>query len=147
MGTIEPTDLTEFHKETGDAWDETAANYERGEAEETAFLRSGGSSLMEPERHILGDLSSWCGRAIHLQCSGGQEALSLLRQGAKEVVGVDISPRMIGVARRKAEALGANASWYLADVLETPHELDGTADLVYTGRGALPWMMDIATTC
>jgi SAM-dependent methyltransferase len=143
MGTAEPVDLTAFHKETGAAWDETAANYERDAAEDTALLRAGGSSLMEPERLVLGDLSPWCKRAVHLQCSGGQEALSLLRQGASEVVGVDISPRMIGVARRKGEALGAPAAWYVADVLETPLELDGTADLVYTGRGALPWIMDI----
>jgi len=136
-------DLTALHAETGAAWDETAANYERDLAEDTAFLREGGSTLLAPERRILGDLSAWCGRAIHLQCSGGNDALSLLQLGAKEIVGVDISPRMIGVARRKGEALEAPASWVCSDVLETPHELDGTADLVYTGRGALPWIIDI----
>ncbi len=30
-----------------------------------------------------------------------------------------------------------------SDVLHTPSSLDGTADLVYTGRGALNWIMDI----
>lgn len=50
---------------------------------------------------------------------------------------------MIGVARRKSDALSAPATWYHADVLDTPHDLDGTADLVYTGRGALPWIMDL----
>jgi SAM-dependent methyltransferase len=58
-------------------------------------------------------------------------------------VGVDISERMIDCAREKSEGLGAPAQWYCCDVLETPHELDGTADLVYTGRGALYWLMDI----
>ena len=42
-----------------------------------------------------------------------------------------------------AKRWGAPASWYRCDVLETPAELDGTADLVYTGRGALNWIMDI----
>ena len=43
----------------------------------------------------------------------------------------------------KSDALGARARWVRADVLETPHDLDGTADLVYTGRGALCWMTDL----
>jgi len=63
--------------------------------------------------------------------------------GAAEVVGVDISEKMIAVAQRKTAALGAPASWYCCDVLDTLHALDGTADLIYTGKGALPWMMDL----
>ena len=50
---------------------------------------------------------------------------------------------MIDCARRKSDALGAPATWIRCDLLDTPHELDGTADLVYTGRGALNWLMDI----
>ena len=131
------------HQETGDAWDQAAAMYERKEADDIAGLRSGGSTLLAPEQRILGDLRPWCRKAIHLQCAGGTDTFSLLAQGAQEVVGTDISPRMIGVAQRKAEALGAPASFFVCDTIEMPHEFDGTADLVYTGRGALPWMMDI----
>src|SRR5207245_955119 len=36
--------------------------------------------------------------------------------------------------------LGAAATWIEADALETPDELNGSADLVYTGKGALPWI-------
>ena len=50
---------------------------------------------------------------------------------------------MIAVARAKSDALHAPATWFRCDVLDTPHELDGTADLVYTGRGALPWLHDM----
>jgi hypothetical protein len=28
-------------------------------------------------------------------------------------------------------------------VLDTPHDLDGTADLLYTGRGSLMWLQDL----
>ena len=73
----------------------------------------------------------------------GADTLSLLAQGAHEVVGTDISPRMIAVARRKGEAIDARGTFHVCDTLEVPHNLEGTADLVYTGRGALPWMMDI----
>ena len=59
------------------------------------------------------------------------------------MVGVDISDVHIANARRISEALGAPATWYRCDILDTPHELDGTADLVYTGRGALGWLHDL----
>jgi SAM-dependent methyltransferase len=136
-------DTSSLHQDNRAAWDLTAAIYERDEAENIALLKDGGSSLLPPEQEVLGDLGKWCRRAIHLQCAGGLDTLSLLRQGAQEVVGLDISPRMIASARRKSAALGANASWYCCDVLSAPVELDGTADLVHTGRGALNWMMDL----
>jgi SAM-dependent methyltransferase len=132
-----------LHHETGAAWDVTAAIYERDEAEEIALLRSGNISLHPLERRFLRDLGSWCKRAIHLQCAGGSDTLALWKLGAAEVVGVDISEKMITVARRKSIALGAPARWYCCDILDAPQELDGTASLVYTGKGALPWIMDL----
>jgi SAM-dependent methyltransferase len=80
---------------------------------------------------------------IHLQCAGGTESLSLWNMGAGEVVGIDISEKMIEIAQRKSLKLGASACWYCCDVLDTPQELEYTADLVYTGKCALPWIMDI----
>jgi SAM-dependent methyltransferase len=133
----------ERHQENAAAWSVTAAIYERDEEQDIALLKSGGTNLMEPEQRLLGDLSGWCKRAIHLQCSGGLDTLSLWKQGAAEVIGIDISERMIASAQRKSDALNAPASWLCCDVLETPDELNGTADLVHTGRGALLWMMDI----
>jgi SAM-dependent methyltransferase len=131
------------HKETGAAWNVAAAIYERDEEDDITLLRSGSNSLLSPERRFLHDLNIWCERAIHLQCAGGTDTLSLWKMGAGEVVGVDISEKMIAVAQRKSKVLCAPARWYCCDVLDTPHELDNSADLVYTGRGALPWIMDI----
>lgn len=135
--------MREQHDETGRAWDVTAAIYERGVEPDIALLRAGGTTLLAPERRALHDLGDWCGRAIHLQCAGGTDTLSLWKAGAAEVVGIDISPRMVAVAQRKGEELAAPASWHCCDVLDAPPALDGTADLVYTGRGALPWQSDL----
>jgi SAM-dependent methyltransferase len=132
-----------LHKETGVAWNVAAGVYVRDEEDDIAMLRAGGNSLLAPELRILHNLDAWCGRAIHLQCAGGSDTLSLWNLGAAEVIGVDISETMLAVAQRKTSALGAPARWYCCDILDTPHELDATADLVYTGRGALPWMMDL----
>jgi SAM-dependent methyltransferase len=136
-------DTKSLHAANGDAWDQAAAIYEDG-TRDTDFIKEGGNSLLPPERLLLGDLRSWCKRAIHLQCSGGWDAAALIEQGAHEVIGTDISPRMIAIARRRAEALGIPATFHVCDTLEVPHSLDGTVDLVYTGKGALCWMMDIA---
>lgn len=134
---------TEIHQVNKAAWEVTAAKYEAEEEAAIALLRAGGNNLLAPERRFLHDLGAWCRRAVHLQCAGGLDTLSLWRHGAAEVVGIDISERMIASARRKSQRLAAPATWYCCDILATPHTLDGTADLVYTGRGALCWMMDV----
>jgi SAM-dependent methyltransferase len=131
------------HQSNRAAWNEGAAYYTKNLDESIAFLRGGGSSLHPVERANLGDLRAWCGTAIHLQCASGEDTLSLWIEGARRVVGVDISDVQIANARRAAEALNAPAAFYCCDVLETPRELDGTADLVYTGRGALNWLQDL----
>ena len=98
---------------------------------------------MPTDRKVLGDLTGWSTRAIQLQCTAGLETLSLLQQGRQEVIAIDITERMIATARRKTITLGLNAAWYDCDVPDSPAELEGTADLVHTGRGALLWMMDL----
>jgi SAM-dependent methyltransferase len=133
----------ERHQANRAAWNEAAARYAREIEEDVAFIRAGGRSLEAPELRFLTDLAAWCRRAVHLQCAGGRDTLSLWSHGAAEVVGIDISERMIECARRKSALLGAPARWYCCDVLDAPRALDGTADLVYTGRGALCWIMEI----
>jgi SAM-dependent methyltransferase len=139
----ERADVAAMHRANRAAWDEAAERYERWLPEAIQLIRSGGSNLFPVERELLGDLHGRCRRAVHLQCAGGRDTLSLWTQGAAEVVGIDFSPRMLELAARLSEAVGAPANWILADVLDAPAELDGTADLVYTGRGALIWLQDL----
>lgn len=126
------------------AWDLVAAKYAPDVDADVEFLRGGGVSLFPSEVEILGDLSN-CPKAVHLQCSHGLDTLSLLNLGVGAVVGVDLSTSMLALAERKATALGANAKWVHADVLSLPAFLDGVADLVYTGKGALPWVLDVTS--
>ena len=136
-------DTQRFHEANRAAWNEAAQAYAERIDETVAFLRAGGSSLHALERANLRDLAEWCECAIHLQCASGRDTLSLWVEGARRVVGVDISDLHIENARRTAAALGAPATFYRSDVLDAPPELDGTADLVYSGRGALCWLHDI----
>ncbi len=134
-----------MHEANRAGWNEGAIHYTQMVDETIAFLREGNSNLHPIERQNLGDLSSWCKTAIHLQCASGKDTLSLLNEGVERVIGVDISDVHIENARRISAALNAPATWYRCDVLDTPHELDGAADLVYTGRGALCWLHDLET--
>lgn len=139
----ERADVRRMHAANAAAWDEAAERYEGWFDEAVELIRSGGSNLFPIEMGLIGDLHGRCRRAIHLQCAGGRDTLSLWNLGAEEVIGVDISPRMIDLARRLSDAVGAPARWIQADVLDAPAELDGTGDLVYTGRGALIWLHDL----
>jgi len=139
----ERADVRAMHDANRVAWDEAAERYERWLPEAIDLISSGGTNLLPPELELVGDLHGRCARAIHLQCAGGRDTLSLWNLGADSVIGVDFSPRMLELAGRLTAAVGAPARWILADVLDTPHELDGTADLLYTGRGSLIWLQDL----
>src|SRR3954468_1949459 len=139
----ERADVRAMHRSNRAAWDEAAERYEGWFDEAVALIGGGGSNLFPVEEALIGDLHGRCRRAIHLQCAGGRDSLSLWNLGADEVVGVDFSPRMVDLARRLSDAVGAPARWIEADVLDTPAELDRTGDLVYTGRGALIWVQDL----
>jgi SAM-dependent methyltransferase len=139
----ERADVRAMHAANRSAWDEAAERYERWLPEAIELIRSGGTNLLEPELELIGDLHGRCPRAIHLQCAGGRDSLSLWNLGAEEVVGIDFSPRMIDLAERLTAAVAAPARWIVCDVLDAPHDLDGTADLLYTGRGALMWLQDL----
>lgn len=139
----EEADTAGWHAANRIAWDEAAERYEGWFDEAVQLIRAGGSNLFPVEHDLIGDLHGRCRRAIHLQCAGGRDTLSLWNLGADEVVGVDFSPLMLDLARRLTAATRAPATWVEADVLAVPHELDGTADLLYTGRGSLMWLGDL----
>ncbi len=139
----ELADIPGMHAANRAAWDEAAEDYERRLAGSIELLRGGGSSLLPVETRLIGDLHGRCRRAVHVQCAGGEDTLSLLRLGADEVVGIDFSPRMLDLARRLADAVGTPARWVEADMLDLPHDLDGTADLVFSGRGSIMWVQDL----
>jgi SAM-dependent methyltransferase len=138
-----PDEVRERHAANRIGWNEGAAHYTARWDETLAFLRAGGSNLHPIERENLGDLRTWYARAVHLQCASGCDTLSLWNEGVAQVVGVDLSDVQIANARRLSDALNAPATWYCCDVLDTPHDLDGWADLVYTGRGSLCWLHDL----
>ena len=105
------------------------------------FFAKGGSLLREHELAAAGDVNGF--HLCHLQCGSGEETLSWANAGA-HVTGVDISPKQIELANRKAEAAGISADFLASDVSNRPEALAPESfDIVYTGGGALVWLPDL----
>lgn len=142
-----PAEVKRRHDANRVAWNEGAAHYRAELADTVAFIRAGRSNLHPIERanfkRLTGPLADWCESAVHLQCASGRDTLSLYNEGVPNVVGVDISDVHIETAKQTSAQLGVPATWHACDILDTPDTLNASADLVYTGRGALCWLHDI----
>ena len=102
-----------------------------------------GSSLADAERDLLGPLLACSPQVVHLQSGHGLDDVALVRAGARSVVGVDYSQVAAGAAQRRADELDVRCRYVVGEVPAVP--LAGaSADLVYTGKGALIWMPDLA---
>lgn len=142
------TEASHIHAENALAWDQTRSWYEDHVKRAAPTLAAGGTTLHPVEQRILSGLpplGDWCERAVHLQCAAGLDTHSLRNHGARTCVGVDISTELIDVARTLSRRLDLenSVSFVRADVVDLPSELLGTADLVYTGKGAVHWMHDL----
>jgi ubiquinone/menaquinone biosynthesis methyltransferase len=72
-------------------------------------------------------------RALDLACGTGDITFGLASAGAR-VMGLDITPRMIELARRKRAAASATAHFLVGDMMTLPFP-DGCFDIVTTGYG------------
>ena len=97
--------------------------------------------LADYERREVGPVE---GRSLlHLQCHFGLDTLSWARLGAV-VTGVDFSPAAIVAARALAAELEIPATFVESELSRLPEALDAEFDVVYTSRGVLGWLPDIA---
>jgi SAM-dependent methyltransferase len=123
-------------------WDAWTAVHEGGEFYDLAGFREGGIRLRDEEIEAVGDVR---GRSLlHLQCHFGIDTLSWARLGAT-VTGADFSPAAVRLARELAIELGfPEARFVESNVYDLPTNLADTFDVVYTSRGVLGWLPDIA---
>ncbi|MGH2464533.1 MAG: class I SAM-dependent methyltransferase [Candidatus Limnocylindrales bacterium] len=110
---------------------------------DVASFRSGehGIRLSDYETAEVGSVE---GKSLlHLQCHFGMDTLSWARLGAT-VTGADFSPAGVAAARALAAELEIPATFVIANLYDLPGELDGQFDVVYTSKGVLGWLPDIA---
>ena len=124
------------------AWDEASSKYVR-EYAETLAIAANGSSLLDTERELLRDVLQRSPRVVHLQSGNGTDDVALIRAGARSVVGLDFSDVAVRAAQRRAIDLDVPCRYIVAALPGAPLTT-GSVDLVYTGKGALIWMPDLA---
>jgi SAM-dependent methyltransferase len=79
---------------------------------------------------------------VHLQSGNGIDDVALVRAGARSVIGVDYSEVAVAAAQRRAIQLGVPCRYVVA-VLPGAPLASASADVVYTGKGALIWLPDL----
>ena len=122
-------------------WDELVGIHAASDHYDVEGFKAGGITLRDYE---LADVGSVEGKALlHLQCHFGLDTLSWARLGAR-VTGVDFSEKAVELARSIAQEAGIDATFVCSDVDSLPDHLDGSFDVVYTSRGVVNWLPDIA---
>lgn len=123
-------------------WDAWTAVHASGDFYDLARFRAGGVRLRSDEIAAVGDVTGK--RLLHVQCHFGIDTFSWARLGAA-VTGVDFSPAAIRLAGHLAVDLGFPSARFIeSNVYDLPNVLDETFDVVYTSRGVLGWLPDIA---
>ncbi|MFF4183650.1 class I SAM-dependent methyltransferase [Streptomyces sp. NPDC001691] len=91
------------------------------------------------------DLGDLAGRdVLHLQCHLGTETMAFAARGAR-TVGLDLSGASVSAARNLAAEAGLDVEYVQANVYDAAQALDGRRfDVVYTGKGALCYLPDLA---
>ena len=124
------------------AWESASAKHVR-EYEALLVQARSSSSLFERELDLLRPLLASSPAVVHLQSGHGLDDVALVAAGARLVIGVDYSEVAATAAQRRADELGVNCRYVIAEVPGAPLG-DECADLLYTGKGALIWMRDLA---
>lgn len=121
---------------------ETASQKHVREYDELLAEAASESSLTDTERLLLREILARAPEVVHLQSGHGLDDVALVGAGARSVIGVDYSEVAVGAAQRRADELGVACRYQVAVVPDVPLP-DACADLVYTGKGALIWMLDL----
>lgn len=101
---------------------------ERGKARPPAFL----------EEALLCDIVVGA-EVVHPMSGHGIDDVALIRLGARSITGIDYSPTAVWAAQRRADELGVECR-YVTATLPDSELIGNSADLVYTGKGALIWV-------
>ncbi|PWH05713.1 SAM-dependent methyltransferase [Brachybacterium endophyticum] len=127
------------YDETRRAWEEASRKHVR---EYTQLLDEARTAQLAPiETSLLAPFVEGA-EVLHPQSGHGIDDHALLRLGARHVTGLDYSPTAVGAAQRRADELAASCTYETAE-LPTTGRPDESADLVYTGKGALIWLVDL----
>jgi ubiquinone/menaquinone biosynthesis C-methylase UbiE len=144
-GSVEPVRRPVGEAETRRAnrrdWDGYADEYQ---ATHGTFLRDADfiwcpEGVAESDAHVLGEVAGQ--RVLEVGCGAAQCARWLLGQGARAVVGLDLSHRQLQHARRIDAAMGVAVPTLCATATSLPFA-DESFDAAFSAFGALQFVYD-----
>ena len=127
------------HNNTQQAWESASQKHIREYNElldEARYAR-----LLPIEEAVLGDIVVGAD-VVHPMSGHGIDDVALIHLGARSITGVDYSPTAASAAQRRADELGVDCR-YVTATLPASGLIDNSADLIYTGKGALIWVEDL----
>ena len=134
------SDTSNYLEINRQSWNSRTDTHLKSDFYDLSGFMEGKSSLNAIELDLLGDVK---GKSIlHLQCHFGQDTISLARMGA-HAVGMDLSDRAIGHAKRLAGETAAGATFICCDVYDLPNHLDRPFDIVFSSYGTIGWLPDL----
>lgn len=95
-----------------------------------------GELWSEPGRDLAASLGVADLDVIDLATGTGVTAIAMARNGARSVTGVDVTPRLLAEAARRAELAGVDVDWVEADFASVPRP-DRSFDLVVSTFGLI----------
>lgn len=131
------------------AWNQAAAYHQKAfdHALHVGFQDPEFSVFKRKRDYIVNEKLSqidFSGKTIaHIPCNNGRELLSLMRLGAAEGVGFDISDAAILEAQELAVIAKANARFVRTNALEIDATYNGYFDFIYISQGSLQWFPDL----
>ena len=135
--------MDDFTRSNQELWDEwTGVNAASDFYDLAGFLDGSNRNRLRPyEIEEIGDVTGK--DLLHVQCHFGMDTLSWAELGA-HATGIDFSAAAIDRARRLSQEVNVPAEFVQSDVYSLPDVLDRDFDVVYTSRGVLGWLPDIA---
>ena len=137
--------MNKYVKANQDLWNSWTPHHVKSEFYDVEGFKAGRArdrrGLDELEIGLVGDVT---GKSLlHLQCHFGLDTIAWARRGAT-VTGVDFSVEAINAARTLATEMGIPATFVHSDVYESPANLHGQFDIVFSSHGVLGWLPDLA---
>lgn len=131
------------------AWNEATSYHQRARKDRlrqgfkdpnfTVFCEDTDGEVMKRLKHI--DFKNK--KIAQPSCNNGRELLSLMRLGATEGVGFDISDVAIAEANVLSNVASLNATFERTDILEIDNKYNNYFDIVYISEGSIQWIEDI----
>jgi SAM-dependent methyltransferase len=127
------------HSNTQQAWESASQKHIREYYE--LLNEAKDARLLPLEERVLRDIVVGAD-VVHPMSGHGIDDVALIHLGARSVTGVDYSPTAVSAAQRRADDLGVKCR-YVTATLPASGLNNDSADLVYTGKGALIWVDDL----